>query len=107
MMHRMVFACMGISLAALCVPAMVQVPVRLVYNPSDSVARGWYRIEPSESPHVGSIVLVRPLSEAAKAWIEENVALEGWQWFGGAFACEPRMVEALLDGIVADGFAVG
>ena len=64
MMRRMVFACMGISLAALCMPAMVQVPVRLVYNPSHSVARGWYRIEPPDSLHVGSIVLVRLPADA-------------------------------------------
>ena len=56
---------MGISLAALCMPAMVQVPVRLVYNPSHSVARGWYRIEPPDSLHVGSIVLVRLPADVA------------------------------------------
>lgn len=68
MTRRMLLAWLGIGLAALCAPAMVHVPVRLVYNPSDSVARGWYRIGPPDSLHVGSIVLVRlPASVAAFA----------------------------------------
>ena len=52
----------GLGLAALCAPALVQPSARIVYNPSASVARGWYRIAPLASPdslHVGSIVLVR------------------------------------------------
>lgn len=43
----------------------------------------------------GSIVLVRPLDKAARAWLEAHT--DG-QWFGGALACEPRYVEALLAG---------
>ena len=52
----------GLGLAALCAPALVQPSARIVYNPSASVARGWYRIAPLASPdslHVGSIVLAR------------------------------------------------
>lgn len=68
MTRRMLFACMGISLAALCVPAVVQFPASLVYNPSDSVPCGWYRIgrmEGSTSLHVGSIVLARLPADVA------------------------------------------
>lgn len=61
----------GLGLAALCAPALVQPSARIVYNPSASVARGWYRIAPLASPdslHVGSIVLVRlPAGVAAFA----------------------------------------
>jgi conjugative transfer signal peptidase TraF len=43
---------------------------RLTYNPSDSVAVGWYRVDPREpgasAPQVGSFVLV-PLPAAAAA----------------------------------------
>lgn len=65
------FAAAG--LAALAWAAFVQPLPRLVYNPSNSVAVGWYRVEPlggrAGSPpqplSVGSIVLVRLPAEAA------------------------------------------
>lgn len=47
------------SLAALAWAAFVQPLPRLIYNPSDSVAVGWYRVEPLHG-HPGS--LPRPLS---------------------------------------------
>jgi hypothetical protein len=50
----------------------------------------------------GSIVLVRPLSEAAEAWLAEHIADDA-MWFGGALAVEPRYIEALIDGMVEDG----
>jgi len=75
MTPRLFFACMGIGLAALCAPAVMPVATRdrvlVVYNPSDSVPRGWYRISRMESLaslHVGSIVLARlPAGVAAFA----------------------------------------
>lgn len=63
----------AVGLAALAWAAFVQPLPRLIYNPSDSVAVGWYRIEPFD-PHtaslprplsVDSIVLVPPPAEAA------------------------------------------
>ena len=45
------------SLAALAWAAFVQPLPRLVYNPSDSVPVGWYRIGSSDALHVGAIVL--------------------------------------------------
>lgn len=72
MTPRLLFACMGIGLAALCVPAVMPVATRdrvfIVYNPSDSVPRGWYRIgrmESAASLHVGSIVLARLPADVA------------------------------------------
>ena len=63
--------CMGVAVAALVLPAMERVRTRIVYNPSDSVARGWYRIAPvagTDSLRVDSIVLARlPDSVAAFA----------------------------------------
>ena len=46
----------------------------------------------------GSVVLITPISEEAREWVSENVSLEPWQWLGGGFSCEPRMVEGLLEG---------
>lgn len=56
------------GLAALAWAAFVQPSARIVYNPSDSVPVGWYRIEPVHSLHVGSIVLTTlPADTAALA----------------------------------------
>jgi conjugative transfer signal peptidase TraF len=64
-------ACMALAVAALAAPLAVQLPARIVYNPSASVARGWYRIGPVRGPgslHSGSIVLARlPAGVAAFA----------------------------------------
>ena len=69
--RTLMLACMGLGLAALCAPAVVPMPVRIVYNASDSVARGWYRVgrvDSTASLHVGSIVLARlPAGVAAFA----------------------------------------
>ncbi|TXH74020.1 S26 family signal peptidase [Thiobacillus sp.] len=58
----------GLGLAALAWP-LVHIPVaRIVYNPSDSVPRGWYRIDPPGSLHVGGIVLAHlPVTAAVLA----------------------------------------
>lgn len=58
----------GLGLAALTWPS-VHVPIaRIVYNPSDSVPIGWYRIGPPDSLQVGSIVLAHlPVKAAALA----------------------------------------
>ncbi len=63
----------AIGFAALAWAAFVQPPPRRVYNPSDSVAVGWYRVDPldhrTSSPpsplSVGSIVLTRLPADAA------------------------------------------
>ena len=55
----MVLLCMDIGLVALCAPVWMQMPVQIVYNPSDSVPRGWYRIGKADALHVGDIVLAR------------------------------------------------
>jgi len=53
----------------------------------------------------GSLWLVRPLTDAAREWLEYNVSSES-QWFGGALACESRFVESLRDGMLSEGFTV-
>jgi conjugative transfer signal peptidase TraF len=55
--------------AALAWASFVRPVAQVVYNPTDSVPIGWYRIEPIHSPtdslHVGSIVLARLPADAA------------------------------------------
>ncbi len=71
---RIVLAVLStIGLATLAWATWVQPLPRLTYNPSDSVAVGWYRIEPldrgtaslPQTLSVGSIVLVRLPADAA------------------------------------------
>lgn len=65
MKRAVVILCMDIGLAALLMPLAIPNRVHLVYNPSDSVPRGWYRIVPADLPQVGSIVLARLPAPAA------------------------------------------
>lgn len=53
----------------------------------------------------GSVYMVTSLTPAAKAWVEEHVALEGWQWMGPSFAVEPRYLETLRFGAESDGLS--
>ncbi len=54
-----------LGIAALAWPSDHTPAARLVYNPSDSVPLGWYRIGPPGSLHVGNIVLARLPADAA------------------------------------------
>lgn len=71
--HRPMLALVAtLGVAALAGPALHAPAARWVYNPSDSVPRGWYRIEPppasTDALHVGDIVLARlPAGAAALA----------------------------------------
>jgi len=66
--HRLIIVLIGLGIAALAWPSVHTPIARIVYNPSDSVPRGWYRIGPPDSLHVGSIVLTRlPIDAAALA----------------------------------------
>ena len=75
MSRRLLLAALGIGLAALCAPAFMPMSVHervfLVYNPTDSVPRGWYQVGSIGSAaalQVGSIVLARlPVAAAAFA----------------------------------------
>ncbi|MET3123937.1 conjugative transfer signal peptidase TraF [Oxalobacteraceae bacterium GrIS 2.11] len=70
----------SLGIAALAWP-LVHTPVaRIIYNPSDSVPPGWYRIGPPESLHVGSFVLVRLPADTAtlaaqRGYLPEHVPL--------------------------------
>ena len=59
MKRTAVILCMDIGLAALLIPLAMPHHAQIVYNPSDSVPRGWYSIGPEDLLHVGDIVLAR------------------------------------------------
>jgi hypothetical protein len=54
----------------------------------------------------GSIVLIRGLSEAGQAWLDENVGNDETQYFGSAIAAEPRYCLAIILGAQREGLAV-
>ena len=66
MKRTAVILCMDIGLAALLMPLAIPNRVQIVYNPSDSVPPGWYRVGPADSLQVGSIVLARLPASAAE-----------------------------------------
>jgi hypothetical protein len=51
----------------------------------------------------GSIVAIRPLTPQGRDWIDENVAVEGWEWLGGALCTEPRCAFDIYQAMKADG----
>ncbi len=63
--RRLVVVLIGLGIATLAWPSVHTPITRIVYNPSDSVPRGWYRIGPPYSLHVDSIVLARLPADAA------------------------------------------
>ena len=78
--HRLVIVLIGLGIAALAWPSVHTPIARIIYNPSDSVPRGWYRIGPADSLHAGSIVLTRLPADAAalaaqRGYLPERIAL--------------------------------
>ena len=54
----------------------------------------------------GSIVGFTPLTEAAQAFLDDNVEYEPWQIMGNTLWVDHRYADDLRDGIVADGLMV-
>jgi len=52
----------------------------------------------------GTIALVTPLSDEAKAWVEDNI--RDALWFGRGIAVEPRYLNNLLEGMCGDGLVI-
>ena len=53
----------------------------------------------------GTLVLLWPISDVAKSWVLENVAV-ATEW-GGAVVIEHRYAQAIIDGATADGLVFG
>lgn len=106
--HLGVWIGLTAAVAALTVPILTPWPAHIVYNPSDSVARGWYLIEPTSDTTVlrpGRIVLARlPVSVAAFA-AQHGYLPEGVPILKRVGAVEPQSVcvqdrMVLIDGTV-------
>lgn len=92
MKRAAVILCMDIGLAALLMPLAIPSRVHLVYNPSDSVPRGWYRIVPADSLHVGDIVLARLPAHAAALAAQRNYLPAGIPLLKRVGAVAPQWV---------------
>lgn len=53
----------------------------------------------------GSVGLLRPITAAAKAWVDDHVCLDEWQ-SARSVAIEHRYVVDILQGIANDGLVV-
>ena len=54
----------------------------------------------------GSIFLIRGVSDAGQAWLDENVGNDETQHFGNAIAAEPRYVVDIAHGAIEAGLVV-
>lgn len=57
--------------------------------------------------HAGSIVQIKPISQAATDWLDENVESEGWQWLGRSLSIEHRLAEPVIEGMLDAGLEMG
>ncbi len=55
----------------------------------------------------GTLFMFEPVTAEAKEWVDENLGLESWQWFGKRFAVEHRYAGDLIDGMAGDGLELG
>ena len=54
----------------------------------------------------GTVISVRPLNEAARQWLDENVVSEPWQWVQGALCVDTRFARDLVKDIEQAGFDI-
>jgi hypothetical protein len=54
----------------------------------------------------GSICLIKPMTEAAQAWVEEHLESDETQHWCGAVVVEPRYLDPIVDGMLGDGLTV-
>ena len=57
-----------------------------------------------QATYHGSIVTLAPLTERAQDWVQENLPTDV-MWFGSAIAIEPRYLDAIVIGALADGLS--
>jgi len=54
-----------------------------------------------------TVVGLIPMTEEGRAWIDDNLIYESWQWFGGALCVEPRAAEDIIFIMEDQGLVVG
>jgi conjugative transfer signal peptidase TraF len=106
MNRSLIVACTALGVAAVAVPPIAGLPeVRIVYNASDSVPPGWYRVEPGGALRVGGIVLARLPAPAAALAAQRGYLPVGVPLLKRIGAMAPQLVSVSggivrIDGIV-------
>jgi hypothetical protein len=56
----------------------------------------------------GSLFLLRPLDSVAREWMNEHLPVDSpeTQFWGEAIVIEPRYLEPIIEGILADGLVL-
>jgi hypothetical protein len=85
--------------------------LRLNLNPQEAIS--FLNQVPAETAHLDlvfenhlSLFLIHPVSFTGQSWLDANVGGDDTLTFGNAVVCEPRYVEAILQGAIAAGLAV-
>lgn len=92
MNRAVLLACAIVGLTALAAAAPAPGRVRFVYNASDSVSPGWYRITPVSSLRVGNIVLAHLPRDAAALAAERGYLPAGLPILKRVGATSPQRV---------------
>ena len=53
-----------------------------------------------------TVISIRPLNDAARQWLDENVVSEPWQWVQGALCIDARFARELVAEITDAGFEI-
>jgi hypothetical protein len=63
---------------------------------------------PFEIENLGSLCLLRPLNPVATEWMQEHLPMESdeTQFWGEAIVIEPRYLEPIIEGILAEGLVL-
>jgi hypothetical protein len=88
-----------------------QYTLRSNLNPEEAIS--FLKQVPAETTHPDlvfenhlSLFLIRPVSSTGQSWLDENVGDDSTLTFGNAVVCEPRYLEAILQGAIAAGLEV-
>jgi conjugative transfer signal peptidase TraF len=104
MKPRWILGWTSLGLAACLMPALTHLPVQLVYNPSDSVPRGWYRVMTASDLHKGDTVLVQLPANVQAFAAQRGYLPDGVPLLKRIAALPPQQVcirdhTALVDGL--------
>lgn len=53
---------------------------------------------------MSGVYILRPTTDACLEWVNLNVQIEDWQWFGGGIAVDQHYLEGLLDVMSEAGY---
>lgn len=106
MKPRWILGWTSLGLAACLLPVLTRLPVHLVYNPSDSVPRGWYRVESADELRRGDTVLVRLPARVQAFAAQRSYLPHGVPLLKRIEALPPQRVCLIGRVVFVDGHAV-